>query len=40
MTRYILKNRIDDPEMLKRFEWEGFRFDAGGSRGDDWLFAL
>ena len=40
MTRYILKNRIDAPEMLKRFEWEGFRFDAGGSRGDDWLFAM
>ena len=40
MTRYILKNRITDPEMLKLFEWEGFRFDAGGSRDGEWLFTM
>ena len=27
MTRYILKNRIEDPEDIKSFSWEGFRFD-------------
>lgn len=27
MTRFILKNRIDNPEDLKQFSWEGFEFD-------------
>lgn len=40
MTRFVLKNRICDPEIVKTFEWEGFRFDAAGSRGDDWLFTM
>ena len=26
MTRYILKNRIEDPQALKAFQWEGFEF--------------
>ena len=40
MTRFVLKNRINDPEIVKTFEWEGFRFDPAGSRGDDWLFTM
>lgn len=40
MTRYILRNRIDDPELLKAFEWEGFRQDAALSKSDDWVFAM
>lgn len=27
MTRFILKNRIENPEELKQFSWEGFEFD-------------
>lgn len=27
MTRYLLKGRITDPEALKAFTWEGFRWD-------------
>lgn len=27
MTRFILKNRIENPEDLKQFSWEGFEFD-------------
>ena len=27
MTRFILKNRIENPEDLKGFSWEGFEFD-------------
>ena len=27
MTRFILKNRIENPEDLKEFSWEGFEFD-------------
>ena len=26
MTRFILKNRIEHPEQLKEFEWEGFSY--------------
>lgn len=40
MTRYILRNRIADPEQLKTFEWEGFRFDAERSSRDDWFFTM
>lgn len=40
MTRYILKNRIGDPELLKAFEWEGFRIDAALSKADDWVFTM
>lgn len=27
MTRFILKNRIENPEDLKAFAWEGFEYD-------------
>lgn len=40
MTRYILKNRIGDPELLKAFEWEGFRIDEARSKADDWVFTM
>lgn len=40
MTRYVLKNRIEEPEQLKTFEWEGFRFDPAASRGDVWFFTM
>ena len=40
MTRYILKNRIGDPQQLKAFEWEGFRQDAALSKADDWVFTM
>lgn len=40
MTRFALMERISDPEQLKTFEWEGFRFDPTRSRGDEWLFTM
>lgn len=40
MTRYLLRNRIADPEQIKTFEWEGFSFDAAGSEADRPLFTL
>ena len=39
MTRYILKNRITDPEALKNFSWEGFTYDESLSNEKD-LFAI
>ena len=38
MTRYIIQNRIDDPEQLKGFDLEGYRFAESMSEGDNWTF--
>lgn len=31
MARYICENHLVDPEMLKGFDYDGYRFDADGS---------
>lgn len=38
MTRFILKNRITEPEALKSFRWGGFMFNDSLSVGDNWVF--
>lgn len=38
MTRYIIQNRIEDPEQLKGFDLEGYRFAETMSEGDTWTF--
>ncbi|WP_080904710.1 YaaA family protein [Parabacteroides sp. Marseille-P3160] len=38
MTRYIIKNKIEDPELLKNFLWEGFRYEESLSDSGNWLF--
>lgn len=40
MTRYIIKNRIEEPEFLKSFEWEGFVFNEQYSTHDTWMFVM
>ena len=40
MARYIIKNRIEKPEELKSFNWEGFCFDAEHSTESQYLFSL
>lgn len=40
MTRYLLRHRITDPEALKAFAWEGFRFEQEQSKTYDWLFTM
>lgn len=40
MTRFIIKNRIEKPEGLKSFHWEGFGFDAERSTDTHYLFSL
>ena len=39
MARYIIQNRIEDPGDMKKFEHEGYRYDAQLSSGDNWVFA-
>jgi hypothetical protein len=38
MTRYILRNRIDDPEALKMFEDEGYLYNERISTDNEWVF--
>ena len=40
MVRYIIRNRIDTPEELKAFAWEGFSFDESHSSGGRLQFVL
>jgi len=39
MTRWIIENRIEDPERLKAFNAENYSFDAQASKGDTWVFS-
>lgn len=38
MTRYIIKNKITDPEELKSFSWEGFHYVDSESDSNHWTF--
>jgi len=38
MARYIIENRLEDPEALKDFRQDGYRFKKAGSNEDEWLF--
>lgn len=38
MTRYIIKNRIENPEEIKSFEWEGFHFHKEDTKSGIYTF--
>lgn len=38
MTRYIIKNRITNPDDLKHFDWEGFEYHEELSEGNKLVF--
>ncbi len=38
MSRYIIRNRLQDPEALKAFNTDGYRFSKQQSKGDQWVF--
>lgn len=38
MTGYIMRNQLSDPEDLKNFAMEGYRFSESMSEGDKWVF--
>lgn len=40
MVRYIIKNRIERPDDLRGFSWEGFAFDEKRSTDSHLLFTL
>lgn len=38
LARYICEHRLDDPEALKSFDSDGYRFDRKASEDDVWRF--
>ena len=40
MVRFIIKNRIENPEELKAFTWEGFALDEERTTDNHWQFTL
>ncbi|MHC1774696.1 MAG: peroxide stress protein YaaA [Lentimicrobium sp.] len=39
MTRFIIDNKITEPEQLKLFNYEGYEYLEQRSKGDHWVFA-
>ena len=38
MTRFIIENALDDPEMIKTFDTDGYRFNPKLSTENEWIF--
>lgn len=38
MARYIIEHQINQPDALKNFDYEGYRFAESMSEGDAWVF--
>ena len=38
MARFIVQNRIEKPELLQDFDWEGYSFDSSRSGADELVF--
>ena len=38
MTRFIIENALDDPEMIKTFDVDGYRFHPDLSTENEWIF--
>lgn len=38
MSRYIIENRLHEPDEIKRFRKAGYRFSKQHSKGDQWVF--
>lgn len=38
MTRYAIDHQIEEPELLKDFDYEGYQFDESLSAENDWIF--
>lgn len=39
MARWIIENRVTDPQRIKTFNVDGYTFQPGASDGDEWTFA-
>ncbi len=39
LSRYIIQNKLDDPEDIKLFNEDGYRFNKTLSKGNTWVFS-
>lgn len=39
MSAYMIQNRLTDPQDLKAFDWDGYRYDANASTASEWIFS-
>lgn len=38
MSRYIIEHQIQDPDRIKNFDTDGYRYSADMSKKDEWVF--
>lgn len=38
MARFVIQNKIHNPELLKAFDWEGYHFNSSLSVKNNWVF--
>jgi cytoplasmic iron level regulating protein YaaA (DUF328/UPF0246 family) len=38
MCRWILQHRVMDPEKIKAYDGDGYRYDPDSSSADEWVF--
>lgn len=38
MSAYIIKNKITNPDLIKRFDWDGYQFNDAMSDAGQWVF--
>lgn len=38
LSRYIIQNQLSDPQDIKAFDVEGYKFNSKLSKGNDWVF--
>lgn len=38
MSRYIIDNKLTEPEAIKGFDYEGYYYSEAQSKGDEWVF--
>jgi hypothetical protein len=38
MSRFIIENRLTDPEAIKKFAVDGYSYNDALSKGEQWVF--
>jgi cytoplasmic iron level regulating protein YaaA (DUF328/UPF0246 family) len=38
MSRYVIANKLTEPDDLKAFDYDGYQFSADMSKADEWVF--
>jgi len=38
MARFMIQNRLEEPEQLKGFDWEGYAYNDRLSENNEWVF--